>query len=94
MKKQINSLLKHYWFWKCTALVMWYMEFKKGWFPFRNAPDPVVRFWAMVDIQDVPSDNEDALNLVIEAKKEWNTRRVKRRYDASIKTEGLNNTTN
>jgi len=48
----------------------------------------------MVDIQDVPSDNECALNLVKEAKKEWNTRMVKRKYDTSIKTEGLNDTTN
>jgi len=89
MKKQINNLLKYYWFWKFTVLAMWYMEVKKGWFTFRNSPDLVVRFWAMVDIQDVPSDNECALKLVIEAKKEWNTRMVKRKYYASIKTEGL-----
>lgn len=82
MKKQINRLLKYYWLWRFTTLVLWHMEFKKGWFPFRNSPDLVVRFWAMVDMQDVPSDNEYALNLVNEAKKEWNTRKVKRDYDA------------
>ena len=69
MKKQINRLLKHYWFWKHTILVLWHMEIKKGWFSFRNSPDLVVRFWAMVDTQDVSSDNECALKLVNEAKK-------------------------
>lgn len=88
MTKQINILLKHYWFWKFTVLAIWHMEFKKGWFPFRNSPDLVVRFWSMVDMQDVPSDNECALKLVIEAKKEWNTRKVKRKYDA-FKNEGF-----
>lgn len=80
IKRKINKLLRYSWFMKYVIKAIWLLV-NERWHVFRDTPYLVVR---AVALRKPHKDNQDVNNLIIEAKKELQSRRINKQRNKGV----------
>lgn len=80
IKRKINKVLRCSWFMKHVIKAIWLLV-NKRWYVFRDTPYLVVR---TVALRKPHKDNQDVNNLILEAKKEVQLRRMNKQRNKGV----------